>query len=145
MDIPALAFFGVELSAKLSSQTIENPQTIGEHLRKRRLELKILQKEVAAILGVSEDTITYWENERNKPQIQFYPQIIQFLGYYPFDVDTKSIGGQIYKYRADYGLSHKNLARVTGFDPGTLSSWEQNVTVPSVRDRMKLVVMDIVK
>jgi len=41
---------------------------IGEKIRNRRIELKLLQKDVAKIIGVSEDTITFWENNRATPQ-----------------------------------------------------------------------------
>jgi len=34
-------------------------KTLGDHLRKRRLDLNLLQKEVAEIIGVDETTIYY--------------------------------------------------------------------------------------
>jgi hypothetical protein len=34
---------------------------------------------------------------------------------------------------------------MTGFDLGALASWEENMTALSERDRMKLVVMEIMK
>ncbi|WP_244278826.1 helix-turn-helix domain-containing protein [Pedobacter suwonensis] len=34
---------------------------------KKRVELKLLQSDLAKILGVSSDSITYWENNRSKP------------------------------------------------------------------------------
>ncbi|MDM1048337.1 recombinase family protein [Sphingobacterium hotanense] len=57
-----------------------NPSTLGEHIRKRRMELQLFQKDVAAIFNVSEDCITYWENNISEPQIQYYPPIFGFLG-----------------------------------------------------------------
>jgi len=56
----------------------QNPVTIGDHIRKRRIDLRMLQKEVANIIGVSEDCLANWENDKNIPQIQFMPQIIKF-------------------------------------------------------------------
>ncbi len=143
--IPALPFFGIEQTAKRQSKNIENPQTIGEHIKKRRQELQLSQKDVAKILKVSEDCITFWENGRSKPQIQFYPKIIEFLVYFPFEVDYKSIGGQIKKYRIENGLSHRKLSKITGFDPATLARWEENLSAPSVVNKLKLVIHDIVK
>lgn len=55
----------------------------------------LLQKEVAVLLGVSEDSITYWENERSHPQVQFYPAIINLLGYYPWLHETQSVSGKL--------------------------------------------------
>jgi len=34
-----------------------NPKTIGEHIRKKRMDLRLMQKEVAKIIGVTESTI----------------------------------------------------------------------------------------
>ena len=58
-------------------------RTVGDHLRKKRLELGLLQKQVAEQLGVDETTIYKWENHRSAPVIRVLPKIIQFLGYVP--------------------------------------------------------------
>ena len=42
-----------------------NPNTIGEHLRKKRIDLCLMQKEVAKIIGVTESTIWNWEHGLN--------------------------------------------------------------------------------
>ena len=58
---------------------IANPVTLGEKLRNYRIQLKLLQKDVAGLLGVSEDTITFWENNRVKPKKGNYKKIMEFL------------------------------------------------------------------
>ena len=45
----------------------EKLETIGEHLRARRLDLFLFQKDVAKILNVSTCTIENWELERSFP------------------------------------------------------------------------------
>lgn len=145
MGIPALGIFGVEQSAKLPSEIIENPQTIGEHLRNRRLQLKITQKSLGQRLGVSKDCMTWWENGRSHPHIRYYPKLIEFLGYNPFPIDDKSIGGQIKKYRIENGLSFRKLSKYTGFDQGTLSRWEDNMTIPNLDSAMKLVALNVIR
>lgn len=40
----------------------ENPVSIGDHIRKKRMQLKLLQKDVAKICCVTEDCITNWKN-----------------------------------------------------------------------------------
>ncbi len=129
----------------IPAKSIENPQTVGEHIKKRRLALGLLQKDVARLWEVSEDTITSWENDRSEPQIRQYPKIIHFCGYNMFARDTKSIGGQIYRYRTENGLSFRELTKFTGFDADTLATWEENISIPSVEDRMKLVIFEIIK
>lgn len=39
----------------------ETPQTLGEHLKKRRRELSLLQREAAKKMGVVVETLINWE------------------------------------------------------------------------------------
>lgn len=57
----------------------EDPASIGDHISKKRMELNLLQKDVARICGVNKDCITNWGKNRNTPQIQYFPHIINFL------------------------------------------------------------------
>ena len=58
--------------------------TLGDHIRKHRLDLGLLQREVAERIGVTADTITNWELARTEPGIRCLVAIIDFLGYVPF-------------------------------------------------------------
>jgi DNA-binding XRE family transcriptional regulator len=108
----------------------ENPVSIGDHIRKKRMELKLLQKDVARICGVSEDCITNWEKNRNTPQIQYFPHIINFLGYLPFDVDLTTLSGRLKAHRYINGLSQKQLGKILGVDGATVCSWELEENQP---------------
>src|SRR5665647_3168855 len=92
MGIPALPFSKLRITVgkPLGSKLLTNPTTIGEKLKNRRIELGLLQKDVANVIGVCEDSITFWENNRSIPSVMYYPKIIQFLGYVPFDVDSST-------------------------------------------------------
>jgi DNA-binding XRE family transcriptional regulator len=83
MGIPVLAFCELTSISKLPlpAKYPNELKTIADHLRKRRFDLKLSQSQVAKFIGVSNDTITYWENERTHPQVTFVPKIIGFLGY----------------------------------------------------------------
>ena len=105
-------------------------KTLGDHLRKRRLDLKLLQKEVAERIGVDKITIYYWENNRVKPSLTFIPKIIGFLGYIPFNKTFNSLGEQIITYRRLYGLTQKKLAHILGIDPTTIGHWERGEHLP---------------
>jgi DNA-binding transcriptional regulator YiaG len=50
----------------------EHAVSIGDHIRKKRMELKLLQKDVARICGVTEDCITNWGKNRSISQIHFF-------------------------------------------------------------------------
>ena len=58
-------------------------RTLGDHLRKRRLELGLYQKEVAARLGVNEATVGNWEACSCAPSKRMRIRILGFLGYDP--------------------------------------------------------------
>jgi DNA-binding XRE family transcriptional regulator len=119
----------------------ENPISIGDHIRKKRIDLKLLQKDVAKICGVTEDCITNWENNRSIPQIQYFPHIIKFLGYLPFEVNLATFSGKLKAYRHINGLSQKQLGQLVGVDSGTVCSWELGDNQPHKKTLTKLETM----
>lgn len=101
-------------------------KTLGDHLRKRRLDLGLLQKEVAKKIGVNKSTITNWELNHNYPELRFLPSIIDFLGYWSYDTSRDNLGQQIVAARTRLGLSQEKLAILLDVDPSTVGRWEQN-------------------
>jgi DNA-binding XRE family transcriptional regulator len=65
------------------------PQTVGDHIRRRRLALKMLQKDVAEQLGVDKTSVFNWEANASNPEIRYMPAIIDFLGYDRFQRRTR--------------------------------------------------------
>ena len=63
------------------------PTTFAEHVRKRRLELKLSQKQLAKVLDTTHDTISSWELGLSKPQAKYRARVVKWLGYDP-DVPT---------------------------------------------------------
>ena len=124
----------------MGNNAITNPTTIGEKLKNKRLELGLLQKEVAKVIGVCEDSITLWENNRNEPSIIYYPKIIQFLGYVPFDVDSSTLDGQIKLYRYLNGLSQKELGLKLEINQSTILDYEKNTHKPSQKILAKIKI-----
>lgn len=110
-------------------------KTIGDHIRKKRLESGLLQKHVAAQLSVTEESITNWENNNTQPQLQHYPAIIAYLGYDPFVMVAETFGQQVRQYRRAYGLSLKNMGALLGVDGSTVWGWEHHQSVPSPRTK----------
>jgi len=62
------------------------PTTIGDHIRKKRLTMKLFQKDVAERIGADKCLINNWEGNHSKPHIRFMPAVIEFLGYQPAPV-----------------------------------------------------------
>ena len=55
------------------------PKTIGEKLKKKRLDMGLYQKDVAKILGVDVNTITNWEKGRCVPSRECLGKVEGFL------------------------------------------------------------------
>ncbi|MCP4253684.1 MAG: helix-turn-helix transcriptional regulator [Candidatus Scalindua sp.] len=55
------------------------PKTIGEYNRKKRMDNRLMQSEVAAIIGVSEESIWNWEHDRTKPSRKSLKMINAFV------------------------------------------------------------------
>jgi DNA-binding XRE family transcriptional regulator len=131
-DIPALPCLRFERQTRkpLHISYPENPGTIGEHIRRKRMDMRLLQSEVAKILNVSSDCITFWENNRTQPQVNYFPRIIEFLGFLPFEFDTSTFIGKLKSYRFKNGLSHKRLGKVLHVNATTIRGWESGKRTP---------------
>ncbi|MGD0201859.1 MAG: recombinase family protein [Bryobacteraceae bacterium] len=105
------------------------PQTVGDHIRRRRLGLKMLQKDVAAQIGVDKTSAFNWEANTAAPEIRYMPAIIRFLGYNPLPEGT-TWGERLLRQRTTLGLSQKEAAGRLGADPSTLARWEKGDAEP---------------
>ena len=65
-----------------------HPQTVGEHIKKRRLELSLEQEQVATEVGVTWLSVSNWERGVYRPTKKAMIPIIAFLGYDPRDEKT---------------------------------------------------------
>ena len=69
-DCPIYTFeFEVNL-LELNPAYPKNPKTLGEHIRKARMDRGLMIRELAALVGVSPDTIINWELRGVKPMGQ---------------------------------------------------------------------------
>ena len=105
-------------------------RTLGDHLRKHRLDLSLLQREVAVRIGADGATVTNWELNHTQPALRFMPAIYRFLGYVPFPL-TGGVGERLRAHRIIRGWSQKRFARELGVDPSTLAKWEREERVPT--------------
>ena len=104
--------------------------TLGDHIRKRRLDLQLLQSDVAIRLGVTECSIWNWENNATTPVFPYWRAIIEFLGYNPLP-KPQTPAEQLVQDRKIRGLSQKEMARSLGIDPSTLARWERGEREPT--------------
>ena len=115
--------------------------TLGDHIRKHRLDLGLFQKEVAERIGVTTQTITNWELARTEPGIRCLVAIIDFLGYVPFSTG-ETFPEKLKAYRMLKGLTQRELARELGVDPTTVMKWEAGTSKPMrrMRDRVEEIM-----
>jgi len=84
----------------------------------------LLQKQVAAKIGVNATTIWNWESNATSPQVHDMARIIEFLGYNPLPQPASEPEKLVVARRA-LGLTQKAMARKLGVDPTTLARWER--------------------
>lgn len=106
------------------------PQTVGDHIRTKRLGMRMLQREVAEQIGVDKTSVFNWEANASTPEIRYMPAIIRFLGYNPLP-PVKTLAEQLVQHRTTLGLSQKEAAERVGVDPSTLAKWEQGKREPA--------------
>ena len=61
------------------------PKTLGEHLRKKRIDLSLSMTQLAKLLGlgITDTAIEKWEKNQNRPTEFHRRRIIEFLGFDP--------------------------------------------------------------
>ena len=68
---------------KLNQRIPLQPQTLGEQIKKHRLELHWLQTDVAARIGISSASVSNWERGVTSPSCRMIKKIREFLSYTP--------------------------------------------------------------
>jgi len=116
----------------------EVPKTIGEHLRKRRLDLGLTQKQSARRFGISVTAYNGWEASRIKPGIARWPAVVAFLGDDP-NPKPRTFGEALRAMRWLHGLNRRQLAAKLGVDVKSVLNWETGRTRPVPAHRRSLL------
>ena len=112
--------------------------TLGDYLRKVRLDRGLSQPEVARILKVTTASITGWELNRNEPTPKFARAIIAFLGYFPFIGNDHSLGKRLYFARLITGKTQEQVADLIDCDESNLRRIELGEKEPYEGTRGKI-------
>jgi transcriptional regulator with XRE-family HTH domain len=117
------------------------PKTIGERLRKRRLDLNLRQLDVADLIGCHETTVVNWEKNHSEPRITYLAAVVAFLGYDPFVAQPEKPTGKapedllwatrLLSWRKARGLTQRQLAQTLQIDPSTVAKWERGERKPT--------------
>ena len=135
-----MAFLKVQLNAKKLSpkgypKEIKN---IGDHIRKRRLDLNLTVEKAAQQMQTAHCNIHNWEQHRRRPHISSMPKIIEFLGYVPWKISCNTLGQRIATYRRLFGLTQRQFASKIGTDRWAVDSWENDCYKPEKEQLEKL-------
>ena len=116
---------------------LERPQSLGDMIRRARLDRNISIQKLSEIFGASVSSIENWENNRNQVSLKFKPKVFEFIGICPFDASL-AIGARLKERREFFGLTSNQLASVLGVNPNSVSAWEQGAAKPNSRGIEKI-------
>ena len=105
-------------------------KTIGDHLRKVRIERGIGQKEVANILNTSNRNVWRWENIGRIPTPPLMSRILTFIDYVPIDEKHDTLGEKLYWTRQIKGLTQVQLSRAIGISEQIVNKIEVHSYLP---------------
>lgn len=113
------------------------PVTLGEHLKKRRLDLELLQAEAAKAAGIPLGSFKPWEQDDYPPRVELWPSIITFLGYDPRPVPSE-FGERLAWFRHRIGLGQRAMAKALRTSVTTFWEWENCGSLPPAKAMAKL-------
>lgn len=104
----------------------ETPTTLGEHLKKRRRELGLLQREAAKRMGILTETYLNWEKGHTEPVASQFRPVVAFLGHDPTPPST-GLSDQVEAKRRALGVTLDQVASYLGWDPASLNRYLRGV------------------
>ena len=113
------------------------PKTLGEHLRKGRLDLGETQEQAASRFGVTFTSYNGWEADRIAPKVWHWPKVIQFLGHDPNPAPT-NFDEALTSLQRRHGLPRELLAARLGIERKTLFNWLGGKTTPCPKHLTKI-------
>jgi transcriptional regulator with XRE-family HTH domain len=130
------------LKALRAKDYSENPRNLGEHLKKRRRKLGLLQREAAEMLGVSTDTVVNWEKDKTRPVASQFRPVVTFLGYDPTPAPS-TLAERLKAKRRELGVTFAQVARHLRWDPGTLTRYLNGTwrMPPSRADQLEVFLL----
>src|SRR5258708_33464646 len=120
--VPFCGWAPLTVKAQKQRDYSEDPQNLGEHLKKRRKELGLLQREAGERMGVSAETVANWEKDKTKPVATQFRPVLAFLGYDPTPT-PQTLAHPLAAKQRTLGASRAEVARHLGWDPGTLTRY----------------------
>ena len=92
------------------------------HLKKRRKELGLLQREAAERMSIETETYGNWETGNTKPAPAHFRPVVEFLGYDPTP-EPKTLAERLKAKRRALGVTFNQVAQHLGWDGATLTRY----------------------
>ena len=108
----------------------QDPRTLGELIRRRRMDLGLTQRTLAKKLGCLQETVLQWEQDVCVPLARRWTRIEAVLGA-GLVPDPPGLAGRIRAARLRLGLTQAELAAKAGVDIRTIRNAERGRRVPS--------------
>jgi hypothetical protein len=104
---------GVPLRLKALKQKdyVDNPETLGQHLMKRRKQLGLLQREAATQMGIGTETYANWEKDKTEPIAAQFRPVLDFLGYDPMPAPV-TLAERVQTKRRQLGVTFEQMAEM---------------------------------
>ncbi len=99
-----------------------DPNNLGEHLKKRRQELGLLQREVAVQMGILKETYANWENGHTEPVASQFRPVVAFLRFDPSPAPA-TLAERLEAKRRATGMTFSQAAKRLGWDEGPLTRY----------------------
>lgn len=96
------------------------------------MDLGLYQRQAAERIGVTEASVLNWERGV-EPELVHIPEIIEFLGYVPFEC-LDDILGRLRYFKLVNGMSFERLGAAMGREPEQLIDWLSNRVRPCKRN-----------
>jgi transcriptional regulator with XRE-family HTH domain len=92
------------------------------HLKKRRKQLGLFQREAAAQMGIAKETYANWEKDKTTPVAAQFRPVLTFLGYDPTPEAT-TLAERLEATRRDLGVTFDQIAGYLTWAPATLTRY----------------------
>ncbi|MFY0630028.1 MAG: helix-turn-helix domain-containing protein [Flavobacteriaceae bacterium] len=104
--------------------------TLADHIKAKRLDQRLSQKQLAKILDVKVQTFWTWETMGANPLPIMMKRIVIWLGYVPMiGRDKNMLSGQLYTFRMNHGYTQKHIAEILRIDRWAVTKIENDKTV----------------
>jgi len=118
----------------------EQGKVNGKDIRDKRKALMFSQRQLAAKIGVTKETIGCWERGVTKPDFENFEKLTTFFDKHASEISKacKVTGNFLRELRESYGLSQKQFASILGVSVATVGNWERNCHEPDYLYQKKL-------